>query len=119
MDDYPYATLRADGWVHCDGLHRPGFPTLLRDVLHHFGYMGIPTYRGHPYREFGRGHCEVHVDVLAHPSDSGMTALFTTTTGDELNDTLERVAHQDLMEFCERHLPGPRRHCRCLIPHPE
>jgi hypothetical protein len=46
------------------------------------------------------------VDVLAHPSDSGMTAWFTTATGDELNDTLERVAHQDLMEFCEHHLPG-------------
>jgi hypothetical protein len=29
MDDYPYATLGADRWFHCDGLHRPRFPTLL------------------------------------------------------------------------------------------
>jgi hypothetical protein len=43
------------------------------------------------------------VDVPAHPSDPGMTTYFTTTTGD---DTLERAAHQALMEFCERHLPG-------------
>jgi hypothetical protein len=46
MDDYPYATLGADGWFHCDRLHRPGFPTVLQDVLHHFGYMGLPTYHG-------------------------------------------------------------------------
>jgi hypothetical protein len=42
MDDYPYTSLGADGWFRCDGLHRPGFPTLLRDVLHHFGYTGFP-----------------------------------------------------------------------------
>jgi hypothetical protein len=46
------------------------------------------------------------VDVLAHPSDAGTTAWFTTATGDDLNDTLEWAAHQALTEFCERHLPG-------------
>jgi hypothetical protein len=45
MDDYPYATLRADGWFRCNGLHRPVFPTLLWDVLHYFGYEGTPAYR--------------------------------------------------------------------------
>jgi hypothetical protein len=49
MDDYPYATLGADGWFRCDGLHHPRFPTLLRDVLHNFGYTGFPAYRGCPY----------------------------------------------------------------------
>jgi hypothetical protein len=49
MDDYSYATLGADGWCRCDGLHRPGFPTLLRDVLHHFSYTGFPAYHFHPY----------------------------------------------------------------------
>jgi DNA repair exonuclease SbcCD ATPase subunit len=34
-----------------------------------------------------------------------MTAWFTTIRGDDLDDTLERTAHQALMEFCERHLP--------------
>jgi hypothetical protein len=29
MDNYPNATLRADGWLRCDGLHRPGLLTLL------------------------------------------------------------------------------------------
>jgi chromosome segregation ATPase len=37
MDDYPYATLGADRWFRCDGLHRPGFPTLLQDGLHRPG----------------------------------------------------------------------------------
>jgi hypothetical protein len=106
MDDYPYATLGADGWLRCDGLHRPGFPTMFWDVLHCFSHTGTPTYRGRPYHEFRRGRYEVHMDVPSHPSDLGMTAWFTTATSDDLDDTLERAAHQALMEFRERHLPG-------------
>jgi hypothetical protein len=105
MDDYPYATLGADGWFRCDGLHRPRFPTLLQDMLHRFGYTGLPTYRGRPYHQFGLGRCKVHMDILAHPTDLTMTAWFTTARGDDLDDTLERAAHQALMEFYERHLP--------------
>jgi NADPH-dependent ferric siderophore reductase len=75
---------------------------LLRDVLHHFSYTWTPAYRGHPYRQFGCGCCKVHVDIPAHPSDLTMMAWCTTAISD---DTLERAAHQVLMEFCERHLP--------------
>jgi hypothetical protein len=100
MDDYPYATLGVYEWLHCDGLHRPGFSTQFRDALHRFGHTGTPAYQGLPYHEFGRGRCEVHMDVPAHPSDPGMTAWFTTTTGDDLDDTLDRATHQALMEFC-------------------
>jgi hypothetical protein len=75
-------------------------------MLHRFGYTGTPVYRGHPYHEFGGGRCEVHVDIPANPFDPSMTAWFTTATGDDLDDTLERAAHQTLTEFCERHLPG-------------
>jgi hypothetical protein len=105
MDDYPYTTLGADGWFHCDGLHHPGFSSLLRDILHRFGYTGLPTYHGHPYRQFGLGRYKVHVDILAHPIDPTMTAWFTTARGDDLDDTLERAAHQALTKFCDRHLP--------------
>jgi hypothetical protein len=105
MDDYPYATLEADGWFRCDGLHCPGFPTLLWDVLHRFGYTGLPAYRGRPYHQFGLGRWKVHVDIPAHPTDLTMMAWFTTAQGDDLDDTLERDAHQALTEFCERHLP--------------
>jgi hypothetical protein len=105
MDDYPYATLRVDRWFHCDGLHHPGFPTLLRDVLHRFGYMGTSAYRGHPYHLFGRGGCKVHVDIPAHPFDLTMMAWFTTDRVDDLDNTLARAAHEALTEFCERHLP--------------
>jgi hypothetical protein len=45
------------------------------------------------------------VDILAHPTDPTMTGWFTTARGDDLDDTLERAAHQGLTEFCERHLP--------------
>jgi hypothetical protein len=74
MDDYPYATLGADGWFRCDRLHHPGFPTLLRDVLHRFIYTGLSAYRGCPYHQFGLAHCKVHVDILAHPTDPTMMA---------------------------------------------
>jgi hypothetical protein len=46
------------------------------------------------------------MDIPAHPSDPGMKAWFTTATDDDLDDTLERAAHQTLMEFSERHLSG-------------
>jgi hypothetical protein len=92
MDDYPYATLGADGWFRCDGLHRPGFPTLLRDVLHRFGYMGLPAYRSCPYRQFELGRCKVHVNISAHPTGLTMTAWFTMARGHDLDDTLERAA---------------------------
>jgi hypothetical protein len=104
MDDYPYATHGADGWFCCDGLHCPRFPTLLWDVLHRFGYTGLPAYHGHPYRQFGLGRCKVHVDIPAHPTDPTMTAWFTTARGDDPDDTLERAAHQALTKFCECHL---------------
>jgi hypothetical protein len=45
------------------------------------------------------------MDIPAHPTDPTMTAWFTTARGDDLDDTLERVAHQALTEFSERHLP--------------
>jgi septal ring factor EnvC (AmiA/AmiB activator) len=72
--------------------------------LHRFGYTGFPVYHGRPYRQLGLGRCKVHVDIPAHPTDPTMTAWFTTAQGDDLDDTLERVAHQALTEFCERHL---------------
>jgi hypothetical protein len=46
------------------------------------------------------------MDVPAHPSDPSMMTWFTTATGDDLDDTLERAAHQALTEFCEHHMPG-------------
>jgi hypothetical protein len=104
MDNYPYAALGAYGWYRCDGLHRPGFPTLLRDVLHHFGYTGNPTYHGHPYREFGHGRYKVHMDIPTHPSILSMMAWFTMARGDNLDDTVERATHQALTEFFECHL---------------
>jgi hypothetical protein len=103
MDDYPTSPLEPTDGSVVTGC-TPGFPTLLRDVLHRIGYTGLPVYRGRSYHQFGLGHCKVHVDIPAHPTDPTMTAWFTTARGDDRDDTLERVAHQALTEFCERHL---------------
>jgi hypothetical protein len=46
------------------------------------------------------------VEILAHPSYPGMMTWLTTATGNDVDDTLERAAHQALIEFCERHLPS-------------
>jgi hypothetical protein len=73
-------------------------------MLHRFDYMGFPMYRGCPYRQLELGRCKVHVDIPAHPTDPTMTAWFTMARGDDLDDTLERAAHQAPTEFCERHL---------------
>jgi hypothetical protein len=67
MDDNPYTTHGADGWLRCDGLHHPGIPTLLQDVLHRFSHTRTPAYRGRPYHEFMRGRCEVHMDICHTP----------------------------------------------------
>jgi hypothetical protein len=45
------------------------------------------------------------MDIPAHPTDPTMMAWFTTPRGDDLDDTLERAAHQALTEFYECHLP--------------
>jgi hypothetical protein len=45
------------------------------------------------------------MDIPAHPTGLTMMAWFTTARGDDLDDTLERAAHQALTELCERHLP--------------
>jgi hypothetical protein len=94
MDDYPYATLGAGGWFRCDGLHRPGFPTLLWDMLHHFGYTGISAYCGRSYHQFRLGNCKIHRDIQAHPTDPTMMDWFTMARGDDIDDMLERAAHQ-------------------------
>jgi hypothetical protein len=75
MDDYLYATLESNGWFRCDGLHHPGVPTLLQDVLRRFDYTGLPAYHGRSYRQFRLGRCKVHVDILAHPHRPGHDGL--------------------------------------------
>jgi hypothetical protein len=87
------------------GCTAPVFSILLQDVLHRFDYTGTPVYRGRLYPQFGLGRCKVHVDIPTHPIDLTMTAWFTTARGVDLDDTLERTAHQAFTEFCERHLP--------------
>jgi hypothetical protein len=74
-------------------------------VLHRFGYTVFFAYHGCPYHQFGLGRCKVHVDIPAHPTDPTMMAWFTTARGDDLDDTLDRAAHQALTELCEHHLP--------------
>jgi hypothetical protein len=74
-------------------------------VLHHFGYTGLPAYRGRLHHQFRLGPCKIHVDILAHPTDPTMTAWFTTAQGDDLDDILEKAAHQALGDTAIALLP--------------
>jgi hypothetical protein len=62
MDDYPYATIGVNGWLRCDGLHRPGFPTLFQDMLHRSATRGLPR------------------TVVAHTVSSSVNAARSTWT---------------------------------------
>jgi hypothetical protein len=79
-----------------DGLHRPGFPRLLWDVLQPFGYVEKADYHGHVFREFNIGRCEVLVDIPLNPKQPSWMAWSTSTTRHDMSDTLEMVAHQAL-----------------------
>jgi hypothetical protein len=79
MDDYAYASLR---------FSHPALGRVAPLQLHGVSHVSRPPVPSVP----------------AHPTDSTMMAWFTTARGDDLDDTLERAAHQALTEFCECHL---------------
>jgi hypothetical protein len=92
MDDYLHCSLGADGWLRYDRLHHPGFTTLLRDALRYFDYTMSPSYCSRRYHEFGRGRCEVQVNIPPHPSQLSWMAWSATARGDDVDDSLERAA---------------------------
>jgi hypothetical protein len=55
------------------------------------------------------------MDILAHPTDPTMMAWFTTARGDDLDDTLERAAHQALTEFFRKYNIGKVQGVNCKI----
>jgi hypothetical protein len=83
MDDYPYTTLGADRWLRYDKF---------RDVLHRFDHTGLP--------------CTVAARTVSLGVDTARSTWISRSTDDDLDDTLERAAHQALTEFCERHVPS-------------
>jgi hypothetical protein len=80
-------------------------------MLHCFGFTGTPAYR-----EFNCGCCEVHVGIPPQPSDPSLKTWFTTATGDDLGDTMERAAHRALTEFYECHLSNTTGTIVALLP---
>jgi hypothetical protein len=74
MDDYPYATLGADGWFHSDRLHHQGFPTLL--------WAGPRQHRYHiaPIRNEGNAVWSEHVAAVGDPKLSTHHAGGALTT---------------------------------------
>jgi hypothetical protein len=93
MDAYHYCRIGPDGSLTTDGLHRPGFPRLLWDVLQRFGYVEKPDYHNRVFHEFKFGRCEVRVDILINAKQPSWMAWSTSATGHEMSDTLEMVAH--------------------------
>jgi hypothetical protein len=76
----------------------------LWDVLQRFGYMKKPNYHSHVFCEFQFGRCEVSVDIALNAKQPSWMAWSTSATGHDMGDTLEMVACQALVMFCEQHL---------------
>jgi hypothetical protein len=87
------------------GYTAPGFPPCSETCCTVLATWGCPRIAAAHTVSSGWGHCKVHVDIPAHPTDPTRTSWFTMARGDDFDDTLERAAHQALTEFCERHLP--------------
>jgi hypothetical protein len=96
MDAYPCCHVGPDGLLTTDGLHRPGFPRLLWDVMQRFGYVEKPDYHGRVFHKFKIGRCEVHVDIPLNAKQPSWMAWSTSATGHDMSNTLEMVAHQAL-----------------------
>ena len=72
-------------------------------MLRSFGYTVPPTYHFRPFAEFGFARCTVRVDIPPHPVRSDLAAFSVSLRGGSVSDSLDRVAHEALTEFCERH----------------
>jgi hypothetical protein len=104
MDAYRYCCVGPDSSLTTDGLHCPGFPLLLWDVLQSFGYLDKLDYHGRVCHKFQIGHCKVHIDIPLNANQPSWMAWSMSATGHDMSDTLEKVAHQALEMFCEQHL---------------
>jgi hypothetical protein len=82
MDAYPYCRVGPNGSLITNGLHHPGFPTLLWNMLQHFDYVEKPAYHGCIFREFQIGRSEVHVDMMLNTKQPsvGIREGYTSTT---------------------------------------
>jgi hypothetical protein len=83
------------------GQHRPGFPRVLYDTLHHLGYNGdAPVYRGRMSMAHGQDKCEVNVVMPLNLTEPWMATII----GVELDETVEQTAQVALTSLCESRL---------------
>jgi hypothetical protein len=76
-------------------------------IVGHFALLWLRApaeYHGRICHGFHLGHYEVHIDIPLNVKQPSWTAWSTLAKGDDMNITLEKVAHKALTEFCEQHL---------------
>jgi hypothetical protein len=104
MGDYPYHTFE-NGHLRTRGLHRHGFPLLLRDALVQTSYGDRALeYYDRLYDKHGLQRCEVYVDILSHPvfPDGRLWSMWSI--GVHMDDAMEKVAHMALTALCSQNL---------------
>jgi hypothetical protein len=101
LNDYPHFYLTEDGRSCSMGLHCPGFPRVLYDVLIHLGYDGdAPVYHGRLPRVHDLDRCEVSVTI---PLDS-THPWSGSVIGTEPDTSIEMMVHIVLTSLCEDRL---------------
>jgi hypothetical protein len=106
MGDYSYYTFE-DGQLRMRGLYHHGFPLLLWDALVQTSYGDeVPVYYGWHFEEHSLQHCEVYIDIPSHPVFPDGSPCSVWVIGNDIDDTLEKVAHMALTALCSQNLPA-------------
>ena len=98
-----HVAVGTDGTTYSQCLHYEGFPAVLWDTLHSFGYQSPPVYAGRAYQDHGIPRSRVHVRVPPPPDQPQWPLLEVVAEGHMLHDTWEFAALQTLTQFCRAH----------------
>jgi hypothetical protein len=103
MPELPRFFWDSAGHAHTNALHWKGFPHLLWESLHVFGYTEPPPYDGVEYDEEGVPRCRVKMTVPPHPTLSLWRPIEVNVIGHRLADTFEAAAMEAIHIFCDQH----------------
>jgi hypothetical protein len=101
LEDYPHCTLGEDGFLWTTGQHCPWFLRVIFNALLCHSYNGdVLLYHCHPFQAHSLSVYEVWVEIPFDPM-----ALFRgAIIGNDIDDTIKKMAHMALTAFCERSL---------------
>jgi hypothetical protein len=122
MDNIGSTSANVEAWTLVNYLEEGGFPALLWDTLKDFGYTAYPEYSTREVMTTCQLiRCEVKVKIPMCPSNPAWEEWECKAQGQNLTDTVHKVALEVLTTFCGKHpdvvagtadkvIPVPERH---------